>query len=108
MGHRRLTKRPITPNLSLYPRPLQHQNQINTRASKSFQKVFEGWDFAFDDSEGAENHRAFFKLFAEDIVRERKRIGGDWAVASAHVLNKDWRQFVRYGLLTLQLHYQTI
>ena len=61
--------------------------------------MFEGWDFTFDGSEGAENHRAFFKIFAEDIVRERKRIGGDWAVASAHVLNKDWRQFVRYGLL---------
>jgi len=74
---------------------LKERKEINNRASTSFQKVFEGWDFTFDDSEGAENHRAFFKIFAEDIVRERKRIGGDWAVASAHVLNKDWRQFVR-------------
>jgi len=74
---------------------LQERKEASKDAGKSFMKVFEGWEFKFDESEDAENCRKFFKLFCEDISKEKKRIGGDWAVASAMALNKEWRQYVR-------------
>lgn len=74
---------------------LQERKETSKEAGKAFMKVFEGWEFNFDESEEAENIRKFFKLFCEDISREKKRIGGDWAVASAMALNKEWRQYIR-------------
>ena len=39
----------------------------------------------------------FYGVLCDDIKRERERIGGDWAVASAvpMLLNRDWRSHIR-------------
>ena len=37
----------------------------------------------------------FYKHLCEEIIKERRRIGGDWVVASAVIRNKKWRQYVR-------------
>ena len=75
----------------------KERKEINKEARKSFAKVLHGWQFKADEeSEDAENCRKFMKLFCEDILREKKRIGGDWAVASAMAaLDNEWRQYVR-------------
>ena len=76
--------------------PLQERKEVNKEARNTWSKIFHGWEFKADDeSEDAEICRKFFKLFCEDIKREKKRIGGDWAVATAMGLNKELRQYVR-------------
>ena len=37
----------------------------------------------------------FYKHLCAEISKERRRIGGDWVVASAVIRNKKWRQYVR-------------
>ena len=37
----------------------------------------------------------FYKHLCEEVIKERRRIGGDWVVASAVIRNKKWRQYVR-------------
>ena len=57
--------------------------------------VYQGWNLSFDESENSKKLKRFFGLLCEDIMKEKKRIGGDWAVATALAINKDWRQFLR-------------
>ena len=60
--------------------------------------VYQGWNLSFDESENSKKLKRFFGLLCEDIMKEKKRIGGDWAVATALAINKDWRQFLRYKI----------
>jgi len=81
---------------NLFGEGLQERKEVNKEARNTWSKIFHGWEFKADDeSEDAEICRKFFKLFCEDIKREKKRIGGDWAVATAMGLNKELRQYVR-------------
>ena len=61
-----------------------------------FRHVYEGWNLSFDESEDTKKLKRFFELLCEDIIKEKNRIGGDWAVATALAVSKDWRQFIRY------------
>jgi len=50
------------------------------------------------DFHGAENSVKLHKLFellCEDIISERRRIGGDWAIASAMLFDRKMRQIIR-------------
>ena len=38
--------------------------------------------------------KPFFKFLADDLVKQRKRIGGDWAIAQA-IFSRDQRDFFR-------------
>ena len=51
----------------------------------------------FDDSDDAMLMRKYLRLQCEDIARERDRVGGDWAVASAvpALLDREWRRHIR-------------
>ena len=42
----------------------------------------------------------YFQLLAEDIGQQKKRVGGDWAVATV-VFKRGDRDKIRYVLLTL-------
>ena len=41
----------------------------------AFMELFSGKKFDIED------YREFYTIMCDDILRERKRIGGDWAVA---------------------------
>ena len=51
----------------------------------------------FDDSDDAMLMKKYLQLQCEDIARERDRVGGAWAVASAvpALLDREWRRHIR-------------
>ena len=51
----------------------------------------------FDDSDDAMLMKKYLRLQCEDIARERDRVGGAWAVASAvpALLDREWRRHIR-------------
>ena len=64
-------------------------------AEAEFTKMMEG-----KESEPAK-FRKLYTLMAEDVLRERKRIGGDWAVAQA-VPTRELRDYIR-GIIGAEL-----
>ena len=42
-----------------------------------------------------ENEKIYYKALCKDIIKERKRIGGNWVIADASLQLKGVRQFVR-------------
>ena len=84
---------------NLYGEGLEERKKITREASSIFIKMWKGKEFLLDGSEDSEMCKKFFQLMCDDIRSERKRIGGDWAIASAIGMNKDWRQYIRYPLL---------
>ena len=75
---------------------LGERKKVIREGSEIFMKMFKGEEFLLDDSEDSEKVKKFFQHMCDDVKRERKRIGGDWAIASAIGMNKDWRQYIRY------------
>jgi len=74
---------------------LEERREASKDAAEAFRHVYQGWNLSFDESENSKKLKRFFGLLCEDIMKEKKRIGGDWAVATALAINKDWRQFLR-------------
>ena len=50
-------------------------------------------DGVMSDSSKAEM-KSFYQMMCEDILRERRRIGGDWAVATV-VFAREFRDLLR-------------
>ena len=76
---------------------IEERRELGRNIHSLFMKIMnEGLEVKFDDSEDARQMKKYYQLLCEDIKKERRRIGGDWAVASALVLDGDWRAYVRY------------
>ena len=54
---------------------LERRREICKAANAAFTDLFSRKEFNIED------YREFYSIMCEDIMRERKRIGGDWAVA---------------------------
>ena len=67
---------------------LEERRDVCKKASEWKGQVRAGGDF---DTEMA---KEYYGLMCEDIKRERKRIGGDWAIA-AITFSRDMRDFIR-------------
>ena len=75
---------------------IEERRELGRNIHSLFMKMMnEGLEVKFDDSEDARQMKKYYQLLCEDIKKERRRIGGDWAVASALVLDGDWRAYVR-------------
>ena len=75
---------------------IEERSELGKNIHSLFMKmVNEGLEVKFDDSQDARQMKKYYQLLCEDIKKERNRIGGDWAVASALVLDGDWRTYVR-------------
>lgn len=70
---------------------LQERREAIGKAEKFKKQVMLGEDY---DQEGA---NAFYGLMCEDIKKERKRIGGDWAIAAV-TFKRETRDFIRSRL----------
>ena len=51
-----------------------------------------------DGSPIVENFENYFRLLCDDIKKQRKRIGGDWAIADARLGSEKMRHYVRFDL----------
>ena len=58
-------------------------------------KHMKGEDVDFHDDENSVKLHKLFELMCEDIKKERKRVGGDWAIASAMLFDRKMRQIIR-------------
>ena len=56
-----------------------------------------GKELWLDDGEDAGKMKRYLQLLCADITRERARVGGDWAVASAvpALFGREWREYLR-------------
>ena len=54
----------------------------------------------FDNGEDAMLMKNYLRLLCADIARERDRVGGDWALASAvpALLDRQWRRHIRWSV----------
>jgi hypothetical protein len=67
---------------------LQKRIEVCKKAKEVFGQIMAGGDY---DKKAAEE---FYGAMCEDIKKERKRIGGDWAIAAV-TLSRDLRDFIR-------------
>jgi len=67
---------------------LSERKEICRRANEAVMKIVNGEDY------DEEHIKQMYTGMAEDILRERKRIGGDWAIA-AFIANRDMREHIR-------------
>ena len=75
---------------------LAERREIEKDVQRLFRRMMDdGYQVEFDDGEDAKKMKRYYQRLCENILQERKRIGGDWAVASAAMLDRDWRQYVR-------------
>merc|ERR1712013_459441 len=81
MGHQRALK----------GEGLERRREICNAANAAFMELFSGKEF------NIEHYREFYTIMCEDIMRERKRIGGDWAVAGV-AFNRSMRDHIRSKL----------
>jgi len=70
---------------------LEERKELIKRSIPVFADMMSGKDY---DKELA---KEFYGAMCEDIKRERKRIGGDWAIAAV-TLSRDLRDIIRYKL----------
>jgi len=70
---------------------LERRREICSAANVAFMDLFSGKEFNIED------YREFYTIMCEDIMRERKRIGGDWAVAGV-ALTQSMRDHIRSKL----------
>jgi len=70
---------------------LEARKEVIRKATEMFTQVMKGEDY---DKESSED---FYGLMCEDIENERKRIGGDWAIAAV-TLKRATRDFIRSRL----------
>jgi len=67
---------------------LERRRKICNAANAAFMELLSGKEFDIED------YREFYTIMCEDIMRERKRIGGDWAVAGV-ALTRSVRDHIR-------------
>merc|ERR1712013_491879 len=66
---------------------LERRREICSAANAAFMEFFSGREFNIED------YKEFYTIMCEDIMRERKRIGGDWVVAGT-VLTQSMRDHI--------------
>jgi len=77
-------------------RPLKGEGLAERK--KICAKLFEFFKDIIEGKEGdKENMKPFYEEVCNDILRERKRIGGDWAIAAV-VMTRELRDFIRERL----------
>ena len=75
---------------------LAERREIEKDVQRLFRRMMDdGYEVKFDEGDDAKKMKRYYQRLCENILQERKRIGGDWAVASAAMLDRDWRQYVR-------------
>ena len=76
---------------------LEERRETIIEVSDVFDKL-RSEELRLDDGEDARRMKRYLQLLCEDITRERARVGGDWAVASALpvLMGREWRQFIRF------------
>ena len=89
---------------------LMERRKIIKDSDEIFYKYLDAEDYDMikpGSGEESEKMEMYFKRFCEDITRERMRVGGHWVVAQAGLIDRAWRQFVRwvYCNCTLCVHY---
>jgi len=73
---------------------IKEREEICNRVMKQLGKMLADGD-GFD----TEILKEVCTLMCDDIMRERRRIGGDWVIAGAHAMfSKELRDFIRYKL----------
>ena len=78
----------------LYQKPLRGEGQekrrkVVVKGMNACMEMIKGKDFEIEE------FREFYSCMCEDIIRERKRIGGDWVVASV-AFTRALRHHIRY------------
>ena len=64
-----------------------------TERRAAFSEMERGWEDRDGPSE--EIKEGYYSLFCEDVRNERARVGGDWVVADAGLIDKFCRDYVR-------------
>ena len=67
---------------------MEERREACKNATEELRKMLTGKDF---DRKTAEE---FYGLMCNDIIRERKRIGGDWVIAG-FALTQEFREIIR-------------
>ena len=77
-------------------------------------EIFKNKDKGNDDEEDwwisgklQENQINYFNALCDDIMAERRRIGGHWVIAESHLIKKSVRNFMKYKLYILRFHRKT-
>jgi DNA polymerase III delta prime subunit len=68
---------------------LAERKEMCMRSNETFMKLFKGEEY------DNEIMKEFYSGMSKDILSERKRIGGDWAIAAV-TLTRDLRDHIRY------------
>ena len=75
------------------------QINLEGEGEKQREEVYEKfWDPGPDGSPSTENLENYFRLFCDDVKKQRKRIGGDWAICDARLGSEKMRNYVRCEL----------
>jgi len=74
---------------------LEERKKVVNDMGGVFMKHMKGEDVDFHDDENSVKLHKLFELMCEDIKKERKRVGGDWAIASAMLFDRKMRQIIR-------------
>ena len=64
-----------------------------TERRAAFSEMERGWEDRDGPSEDIKER--YYSLFCEDVRNERARVGGDWVVADAGLIDKFCRDYVR-------------
>ena len=78
---------------------MMERRKIIKDSDEIFYKYLDAEDYDIikpGSGEESEKMEMYYKCFCEDIARERRRVGGDWVVAQAGLIDRAWRQFVRW------------
>ena len=78
---------------------LQGRKEASRKVGQIFGKIMKGESVDLESPD----MRSFLTLQFEDILKERRRIGGDWVVAGA-LKSKQIRQFARWSLQHITHH----
>ena len=68
---------------------LAERMELCKKSNDMFMKMFKGEDYEKDIM------KEYYSGMCDDILRERKRIGGDWAIAAV-TLTRELRDHIRY------------
>ena len=67
---------------------LEERMEVCKKANDMFMAIFNGVEYDLEDA------KDFYSSMCDDILSERKRIGGDWAIAAV-TLTRELRDHIR-------------
>ena len=88
----------------VYQKPLRGEGlEERKKALQSMTELFT--QMMAGEEYDKEKAKEFYRMMSDDIKKERKRIGGDWAIAAV-TLKRDLRDFIRCKKFTFEVYVQ--